>query len=148
MRNTLINLNNYGLIEECVSDVFLGVWNNINKFTGSSEKFKSWICCIAKYKSIDYYRANVKKQNLSFELNENLRSDENIEEKVLQSIKKSDVVKAINGMDEPDKSIFLMKFFLGMSSSDISDKLKLTSSNIDVRVSRGRKKLRELFGSI
>lgn len=67
---------------------------------------------------------------------------------MLQSIKKSDVVKAINGMDEPDKSIFLMKFFLGMSSSDISDKLKLTSSNIDVRVSRGRKKLRELFGSI
>lgn len=148
IRNTLIDLNNYGLIEECVSDVFLGVWNNVSKFTGDSGKFKSWICCIAKYKAIDYYRANAKKQNASLELNENLCSDENIEEKVLGNMKKRDVIKAINDMGQPDKSIFLMKFFLGMSSSDISDKLNLTCTNVDVRVSRGRKKLRELFGSI
>lgn len=148
VRNTLINLNNYGLIEECVSDVFLGVWNNIDKFTGDAGKFKSWICCIAKYKAIDYYRSYKSDKQSSFELDENLCSDENIEEKVLQRMHKRDVIKAINDMDEPDKSIFLMKFFLGMSSSDISEKLNLTCSNVDVKVSRGRKKLRELFSAI
>lgn len=43
-------------IEECVSDVFLGVWNNIDSFDFTKNSFKKWIASITRYKVIDYYR--------------------------------------------------------------------------------------------
>ena len=56
VRKVLLPLENVGLIEECIYDVFLSVWNNIEKFKGDKDKFKNWIAGISKYKAIDYYR--------------------------------------------------------------------------------------------
>ena len=56
VRKVLLPLENNGLIEECISDIFFSVWNNIGKFSGENEKFKNWIAGISKYKAIDYYR--------------------------------------------------------------------------------------------
>jgi RNA polymerase sigma-70 factor (ECF subfamily) len=52
-----------GQIEECLSDVFLSIWNNSHKFLGDESRFKSWICVIAKYKAIDYSRKKLKFEN-------------------------------------------------------------------------------------
>ena len=53
---TLMPLGDCGIIDECISDVFIAIWNNSQKFKGDNIKFKSWICAIAKFKAIDYYR--------------------------------------------------------------------------------------------
>lgn len=63
----LYNLKNEGIVEECINDVFLSVWNNIDKFKGEEEDFKKWICSIAKFKAIDYYRKEVKKSEVILE---------------------------------------------------------------------------------
>ena len=57
-------------------------------------------------------------------------------------------MKLINELKEPDKSIFVMKFLFGYSGQKISDALGLTVSNINTRVSRGRKRLKEQFENI
>ena len=49
-------LNNQMVIEECINDIFLSIWNNAKKFNGEPNDFKKWTCSIAKYKAIDYYR--------------------------------------------------------------------------------------------
>ena len=49
-------LKNEWIIEECINDVFLSVWNNSDKFNGNNDDFKKWIFKIAKFKAIDYYR--------------------------------------------------------------------------------------------
>ncbi len=56
----LAPLKNDGIIEECINDIFLSIWNNSNKFHGDSTDFKKWIRAIAKFKSIDYYRKTSK----------------------------------------------------------------------------------------
>lgn len=43
-------------IEECMDDVFLDVWNNIDRFDESKGSFRSWITAIARFRSIDYLR--------------------------------------------------------------------------------------------
>lgn len=57
----LNSIKNQGIIEECINDIFLSIWNNAKKFSGKECDFKKWICTIAKFKAIDYYRKEVKK---------------------------------------------------------------------------------------
>ena len=37
----LLPIQNDGLIEECINDIFLSIWNNANKFHGEPSDFKS-----------------------------------------------------------------------------------------------------------
>ena len=37
----LLPVQNDGLIEECVNDIFLSIWNNANKFHGEPNDFKN-----------------------------------------------------------------------------------------------------------
>lgn len=43
----LYNLVDYQ--QECINDVFLGIWNNIDSFDSSKNTFKNWVAGIAKY---------------------------------------------------------------------------------------------------
>ena len=52
VRKNLGKLINYE--EECISDVFLAIWDNIDSFDKDKNSFKNWICVIAKYKAINY----------------------------------------------------------------------------------------------
>lgn len=144
VRKVLIPLNNDGLIEECISDIFLGVWDNIDRFKGDNKNFKSWIGAISKYKAIDYYRKYYNKGES--EVIEDERASEGIlEDEVIQNIEIKKVINLINELKEPDRSIFIMKFLFGYSSKKISDILNITVSSIDTKISRGRKNLKEKY---
>ena len=52
VRTHLKPLGNYE--EECLSDVLLAIWENIEGFNEKESSFKNWICAISKYKAIDY----------------------------------------------------------------------------------------------
>lgn len=47
--------------EECVSDIFLAIWDNIKSFESDKNSFKNWICAISKYRAIDYKRKYLSK---------------------------------------------------------------------------------------
>lgn len=42
--------------EECISDVFFAVWNNIDSFRPERNPFANWIAGIARLKALDYKR--------------------------------------------------------------------------------------------
>lgn len=70
--------------EECINDVLLGIWNNINSFDESKSDFKNWVAGICKFKCIDYKRKYLK--DLQHENIEDLNiSDDCIEIKNLEN---------------------------------------------------------------
>ena len=40
--------------DECINDVLLSVWNNIESYDSEKNSLKNWLGAIAKYKCIDY----------------------------------------------------------------------------------------------
>ena len=149
VRNVLKSLSDNGIIEECLSDIFFSVWNNIDKFEGDEVDFKYWICGLSKYKAIDYYRKYFKKINTLVTLEEKGEEDGyNLEKEIIQNIETNEVMKLINKLKEPDKSIFVMKFLFGYSSKKIADILGLTISNINTKISRRREKLKKEYQEI
>ena len=125
------------LVGECVNDVFLSVWQNARKFRGGDENgFKNWICAVAKYKAIDYYRKEVKNHEFATEFLEN-PIQESMEVDVGDTVN-----DLLNQLDPIDRKIFIMKYLLGFSSEETAEKLSLSKSAIDNRIYRGKKKLR------
>ncbi|QAY67392.1 sigma-70 family RNA polymerase sigma factor [Paenibacillus protaetiae] len=133
-------LEDDGLIDECINDILLSIWNNSKKFHGGSIDFKKWICAIAKYKSIDYYRKSNKKVEIIKDVID-LNHEKSAEDELIIMEEKTELIKLINLLEPMDRDIFMMKFFLGIKTEDISLKLGLTNASIDNRIYRGKKKL-------
>ena len=76
-------------------------------------------------------------------------SDENtIEGDFEEKEKRLAVIRKINELDEPDKSIMIRKYYIGQTSKEIAEILDMTVSSVDTRASRVIKRLREYFGGV
>lgn len=136
----LYSLQNNGLIDECINDIFLSVWNNSSKFKGDSSNFKFWIASIARFKAIDYYRKSKNSNVVPSEHIELIQSDL-VEETLILSENKKEVMAYIRTLNPLDQKIIIMRLFLDMKSDEISEKLGISKSAIDSRLFRGKKKL-------
>ncbi|KOP82903.1 sigma-70 family RNA polymerase sigma factor [Cytobacillus solani] len=133
-------LQNDGIIEECVNDIFLSIWNHSKKFQGDAIDFRKWICAIAKFKAIDYYRRTSNGKEFSRDIIEET-VEKSAEDELVILEDKTELIRLINQLEPVDRKIFIMKFYLGLKTEDISKKLGLTESAISNRIYRGKKKL-------
>ncbi|MDN4491931.1 sigma-70 family RNA polymerase sigma factor [Ureibacillus aquaedulcis] len=140
-------------IDECVNDVFLSVWQNAHQFHGDAQDFKKWIGMITKYKAIDRYR-QAEKQIVREQTDaplEQKASDLQTDLTVLQREEKTELLFAISLLEEMDRDIFMMKYYLELSNSEIAQNLGLSKAAVDNRLYRGKKilatnvKLKEQF---
>lgn len=141
VNKVLYSIGNKESIEECINDVFLSVWNNIEKFSGNdSLDFKKWIYKISKFKAIDYYRKLCKNKEVTLEEWEQ-QTGISAEDEFVAMQDRNQLIKLINKLDSIDKTIFIMKFFWGAKSSEIAEKLGITTSAVDNRIYRSKLKL-------
>jgi len=140
-------------IDECINDVFLTVWQKSHKFNGDANDFKKWIGMITKYKSIDRYRQAERQlvREQSGAPLEQKASALQTEISVLQREEKNELLFAIGQLEEIDRDIFMMKYYMELPNSEIADTLGLTKAAVDNRLFRGKKilatnsKLKERF---
>ncbi|HHX71115.1 MAG: sigma-70 family RNA polymerase sigma factor [Miniphocaeibacter sp.] len=133
----LFYLENYK--EDCLNEVFLAIWENIEDFDSEISSFTNWICVIAKYKSIDYLRKYLEKsktENIE-ELNISVEP-EKMEIELIEEFE--DLISPLN---EEDKEIFRNRFYDEISYDIISQKMNLSKGAVYNRVLRGKKKIRE-----
>lgn len=140
------NLNNLKFYqEECINDVLMAIWNNIESFDYKKNTFKNWIAAITRYKTIDYKRKYIKKfVNESIE-NIEIASEDNI---VLSLINKEileEIKSMLECLNEQDREIFKMIFFKDIKIDEVSNKIGLNKNIIYNRISRGKQKIRRLF---
>lgn len=134
--------------KECLNDVLLKVWKKINYHDESKSKFASWLIAVSKYNAIDYKRRLCKIEN-ECNIDELMLADErDIEEQILHSESKEELLNVIKDLGSPDKDIFIRKYFLGESLNEISEALKLSISAVNNRLFRGRKLLKERLSLI
>lgn len=148
VRKHLFKLNSYE--DDCINDIFLGIWNNISSFNKSKNTFENWIAAISKYKAIDYKRKYFKDLK-----NKNIESEiiiSNYEKEFLSNITKNEldenVESLLNCLNKKDKNIFLSLYVEENNLDYISKITGMKKENIYNRISRGKKKLRSLFGGI
>lgn len=130
-------------IDDCVNDVFLAVWQNAGQFKGEPEDFKKWIGMMTKYKAIDIFRKLEKQQarEQGDDLLVQKSSGEDVQEQLVRKEENQDLLLAISKLEELDRDIFMMKFYLQLSNVEIADALHLSKAAVENRLYRGKKKL-------
>ena len=130
--------------EECINDVFLGIWNNINYFDEDKSSFKNWIIGISKFKSIDYKRKYLKELENSNIDDLDIAKDDFTEELVRNELSR-EVEELMECLKEKDREIFLKLYVEEKEMDRVSEETGLKRAVIYNRVSRARKKLKEVF---
>jgi RNA polymerase sigma-70 factor (ECF subfamily) len=132
-------LHDEGLAEDAVSDAFIRIIGNLHKFNDCrSSKTKAYIIKVIKSTSINIYRKN--KRRLSEEVS--IDNAVYIADISADTENKNHVDNILNTLDEPDRSIVIMRCIKEMSWRDVAQKLSLTESNVRKRFERTKKRLR------
>ena len=135
--NSILNgYSNKEDIEECISDVFISVYNDIHTYDNKKGKFETFVFIKAKYIALDYKRKIIKKKEY-----EKIKEDRLL--KIKEKLK--DIANFINNLKEPDKTYFYLKYFINMESKEIAKKYNTTLSSVENRLYRCRLALKKII---
>jgi RNA polymerase sigma factor (sigma-70 family) len=153
--------------EECVNDLFVAVWQEIDTFDPERGALRTWLTMRAKYIALDRRRQLCRRQT------HNLQSaDENrqwtssdggwsggydndnrvtlpphpefsMEHLLEQSERREELRLALATLPELDRYLIFQRYFKFASTEELAAKTGLTRHAVDTRLWRARKSLRE-----
>ncbi|CAM4417783.1 RNA polymerase sigma-70 factor [Bacillus manliponensis] len=127
--------------EECLDDVLLAIWFHIDAFDHSKNTFQQWIVAIAKYRAIDYQRKSIKNQKrfTSKEINDDTYKKPSAQNDT------HDVEELLTQLTNTERTVFEKYYLEGVPSRELATEMNVKESWIHNKLSRGRKKLKEIF---
>lgn len=132
---------------ECLNDVLLAIWKNIDSFRPEKNSFKNWVAAIAKYKAIDYIRKYKKELTaISYEAMDTEITYKNNSLEAVENELSEKTQELLLCLKEKDREIFLRLYANEESIETVSRDLKMNKSVIYNRISRAKKRIRRLKG--
>ena len=129
--------------EDITQDVFIKLWQNWCRIDHS--KLNAWLMRVAHNAVVDHVRKFKKANEQADDYAE--PGDQAGEEYSGGGLDdrafKQQLMEAIKSLDDPFRSILVMRDIQGMSYTDIQESMDISASQVGVYLHRGRRKLRE-----
>ena len=120
--------------EEIAADVFLTLWRSREKPRPGS--VKSYLGTIARSRAIDAMRRAQCLPELEYD--ELDGAIEGPEGDMLAREDRTMLLAAVDALGEPDREIFLRRYWLGQAAPEIGERLGMTAEAVRQRLKRGR----------
>ena len=137
-------LNNIGTvqdIEECISDVFVEVWQNPKAFIKQKGPLKNYLAVMAKSKALDRYRVLSKSKIV--EINETIKSsDDDLLDYVINKEMYASLYEAIDSLSEPNKEIIIRRYFFEEKPAYIAERTNIPVKEVENRLYQSKLRLR------
>ena len=128
--------------EECMNDIFLAVWRNVDRYTGEKASFRTWLTAVARYQVLSHIRDIRYHDYVSLDVKSRLFDEEEMLE----------FQKLLEILSKEDRQIFTALFWYEKSYEEVGQEMNMPVDRVYSRVSRGKKKLKKnnrwLGGSI
>ena len=130
--------------EEVVSDVFLSLWSHAHAHElDPTQGLRPWLGAGARNRATDCLRRT--KPTVSLPEDDGPSQAEGPEETAAAKDQAERLWQAVDGLGEPDRTLFLRHYYYGEKLSEAVRGLGLSTGAARIRLSRGRKKLREIL---
>lgn len=130
------------LQEECMNDVLLAIWENIDSYNSERSTLKNWIAGISRYKAID-----CKRKYLRFLKEEPLDFAEEVADPISVDILEQEILEEVDEilsfLNESDQMLFKRLFVNDESIEFVAREMGMEKSVLYNRVSRGKKKIQK-----
>ena len=111
-------------IEDLTSDVFVKVYEKLEKFDGEKASVSTWVYTITRNTVIDFYRTN----KTCEELPETLVSDDGVDENVIKEESLSELCDALESLDESSRDLIIFHYYKGLTLKEIAEKMSISYS--------------------
>lgn len=136
-------------IEDCVSDVFVEIFQNTDKFIETKGSLKGFVSIIAKRTAINAYKKITCRNNTTEFINDDTPElsamDDTPDDETENKIFHEKLWKVVKSLGEPDSKINICQYFYDMTASQIAQKLGMTASAVYKRSQRARERIRRIL---
>jgi RNA polymerase sigma-70 factor, ECF subfamily len=139
-------LNDAGMAEEVLLDVYMQVWRQAGKYDPERGKTLAWIITIARSRAIDRLRSTrqeeMRKESLDG-ANYTLALTSAFEDPTIAPERQRIVRSALDSLPPEQREVIEMAYYLGLSHSEIAARLGQPLGTVKTRTRLGMMKLRE-----
>ena len=141
-------LNEHGLAEEVLLDVYMQVWRQAGSYDKGRGSPMAWMLTIARSRALDRLRSG--RQELlireSFEgIEENTSSEIDVEEAAAIAEVQGKVRDALETLPAEQREVIELAYYDGLSHSEIALQLEQPLGTVKTRTRLGMMKLRDLL---
>jgi RNA polymerase sigma-70 factor (ECF subfamily) len=130
--------------EELISEVFLDVWRQANRFEGRSA-VSTWLLAIARFKALSALRRRTDEE-LDEDAAAAIEDPSDDPEVSLQKKDKGDILrKCLTALSADHKEIIDLVYYHEKSIEEVAEVLKIPENTVKTRMFYARKKLAELL---
>lgn len=133
-------------VEDVVENVFVKVWENLDKYRPGEFPFSAWLFRVAHNLVVDHYRYHRKHISLRERLPKHLnQSDDNPADWAHQKLNQQLLRSALRELKEPYQQVLVLKYLNGFSTQEIAEVLERNEGNVRILQHRALKALREVL---
>ena len=141
-------LNEHGLAEEVLLDVYMQVWRQADSYDELRGSPMAWMLTIARSRALDRLRSDRQELLLreSFEaVDENTRSGINVEESAAIAEVQEKVRDALKTLPAEQRKVIELAYYAGLSHSEIALHLEQPLGTVKTRIRLATMKLRDIL---
>ncbi|MCX7705839.1 MAG: sigma-70 family RNA polymerase sigma factor [bacterium] len=135
-------IGDYDMSMDICQETFIKAFQNLDKLK-NPEKFKTWLCSIARNLAYDRLREATKILPTNSEQNPNPQELHMVEDVVTGSRKRVIIQNALNKLEPRDRLLLTLYYYQNFSIKEIAEIVGITPENVKVSLSRARIKLRK-----
>jgi len=125
-------------IEEISSDVFIKIWTDAQKISLRGESLKPYLAQIARNMAINKIRAARRQEVLPLNEDVVIASEDMPEDEVISLEKTRIINETVGSLGEPDKEIFIRRYFYLEKVNEIAVKLDINENTVATKLYRAR----------
>ena len=133
-------------VEECISDISMGVWQGAKGFDPARGSLSTWLTAVARNTAVSHLRASRRHTDRQTPLEENQPGGESPEEKAIRTEQVEQLQAALAGLSSRERTLFYRKYYYLQSTERIARELGMTQRAVEGRLYRLRQKLRQRLG--
>ncbi|EGA90436.1 RNA polymerase, sigma-24 subunit, ECF subfamily protein [Planococcus donghaensis MPA1U2] len=135
-------LEDKGLAEEALQEVFIKIWRGKGVYDESKGKFSSWLFRMAQNTAIDLIRKRKKPTVPIEEASQMVSNDEPVEEQVVWQEKKTQIEMAVQHLSAEQQKMIDLFYFKGHTHETIADMCDIPLGTVKSRIRLALKKLK------
>lgn len=129
-------------VEECIADVFIGLWQQPERFDPSRGTLKSWLCMVTRCTAIDRYRALSRRRTVPLD-GAMMAGRMGLQDALIQEETRQELAKAVHSLGEVEREILIRRYYHEQKPRQIATALGLSVKQVENHLFRSKRKLRK-----
>ena len=135
-------------VEECMNDIFLGIWRNIDCFDERKGSFVNWASGVARLEAVDTLR-KIQREQKTVSLDEmefEIPGEDTELFKLTEQELSEETEEIMRCLSSKDQELFRRIFLMEEEPEEAGKALGFSRNNVYARIFRGKRKIRSKFG--